>query len=103
MSGCRIQETGTIELYFYGELEPAPHHEVRAHLAECRECARVLDELRVIRSALAARPDVAAPASGDWGAFMQRLDSAVQRSAPAARSEERRVGEERRCRGQALQ
>jgi hypothetical protein len=84
MSACSVQETGTIELYFYGELDAAVHEDVREHLARCRECAQALDELRVIRSVLAARPDVAAPASGDWGAFMQRLDAAVHRDAPAA-------------------
>jgi hypothetical protein len=83
MSACSVQETGTIELYFYGELEPAVQEDVREHLARCRECVQALDELRVIRSVLAARPDVAAPASGDWGAFMQRLDAAVYRDAPA--------------------
>ena len=86
MSACSVQETGTIELYFYGELEPAVHEDVGEHLARCRECAQVLDELRVIRSVLAARPDVAAPASGDWGAFMRRLDAAVHRAAPAAQA-----------------
>lgn len=84
MSACSVQETGTIELYFYGELEPAVHEDVREHLARCGECAQALDELRVIRSVLATRPDVAEPASGDWSAFMRRLDAAVHRDAPAA-------------------
>jgi hypothetical protein len=86
MSACSVQETGAIELYFYGELEPAVHEDVREHLARCRECAQALDELRVIRSVLAARPDVTAPASGDWGAFMQQLDAAVHRVASAAQA-----------------
>jgi hypothetical protein len=85
MSTCRIQETGTIELYFYGELEPDVRDDVREHLGRCRECAQALDELRVIRSVLAARPDVAAPASGDWDGFMQRLDAAVHLDRTAAR------------------
>jgi hypothetical protein len=38
----------------------------------------VLEELRVIREALAQRPDIAGPAGGDWSGFMARLDIAVR-------------------------
>jgi hypothetical protein len=41
--------------------------------------------LSVIRAALAARPDVAAPAGTDWSGFMARLDEAVRRE-PASNS-----------------
>lgn len=75
---CRIQDDGTIELYFYGELDETAHASVRAHLAGCRDCAQVLEELQVIRAALSTRPDISGPASGDWTAFMARLDAAVQ-------------------------
>ncbi len=78
MTVCAVQETGTIELYFYGELQQSESAAVEEHLRRCRECKNALDELRMIRTALAARPDVSAPASGDWSAFMDRLDGAVQ-------------------------
>jgi hypothetical protein len=76
-AACRLQEDGTIELYFYGELDEQADASVRAHLLRCIECAQALEELRVIRAALSARPDVSAPASGDWTSFMDRLDAAV--------------------------
>lgn len=77
MSLCDIQESGAIELYFYGELTAAEHARVDLHLRGCRECAEALTELRWIREALAARPAVAAPPSGDWTTFMQRLDASL--------------------------
>ena len=81
MSRCHFEEAGTIELYFYGELEPGVRASVHEHLRQCRDCAQALDELQVIRLALSGRPDVAAPPAGDWGAFMQRLDAAVHADA----------------------
>lgn len=75
---CDVQASGAIELYFYGELESAERDSVSRHLARCSECREALEELGVIRAALAGRPDVSAPASGDWSAFMSRLDAAVQ-------------------------
>lgn len=77
MSRCAIQDDGAIELYFYDELEPAEHARIGEHVRRCAECAEALRELTVIRAALAARPDVSAPPSGDWTSFMQRLDEAV--------------------------
>ena len=77
-TACRIQDDGTIELYFYGELEEPDRATVAAHLLRCRECAQALEELQVIRHVLSARPDVSAPPSGDWTPFMQRLDAAVR-------------------------
>lgn len=76
-AACSIQEDGTIELYFYGELDAAAHASVQAHLRRCYECAQALEELQMIRTALSDRPDVSAPSSGDWTAFMERLDAAV--------------------------
>ena len=75
---CAIHESGTIELFFYDELEAAERETIAAHVRTCRECALALEELRVIREALAQRPDVAAPAGGDWSGFMTRLDAAVR-------------------------
>jgi len=79
MTTCLVGASGTIELYFYGELDPGARDEAASHLAACPECRRALEELRVIRAALAARPDVSAPPGGDWGGFMARLDRAVER------------------------
>jgi Putative zinc-finger len=79
MTRCHVQASGTIELYFYDELDAAERASVEHHVEECGECAHALDELRMIRAALAARPDVAAPESGDWSAFMARLDTALAR------------------------
>lgn len=76
---CDVHAEGTIELYFYGELPAAVRAEVEAHLPACRECRQALDDLAVIRAALAARPDVAAPPAGDWSGFMTRLDDSIAR------------------------
>jgi hypothetical protein len=73
---CPLQDAGTIDLYCYGELPPAARLEVDAHLPGCPACRQALEELSIIRAALAARPDVAAPPDG-WPAFMARLDAAV--------------------------
>jgi hypothetical protein len=78
MTMCTIQDAGTIELFFYGELPAAERDRVQAHLRGCHECAAALDELRLIREVLSARPAVVAPASGDWTAFMARLDDGVR-------------------------
>ena len=85
MSGCAIHDAGTIELYFYGELDAAARVRTAAHIARCAECAGALDELRLIREALSRRPEVAAPPSGDWTAFMARLDAAVGAGPVSAR------------------
>lgn len=79
MTTCLMQASGTIELYFYGELDPRARGETERHLAACADCRRALEELDVIRAALAARPDVSAPPDGDWGPFMEQLDRAVAR------------------------
>jgi len=77
MTYCDVQASGAIELYFYGELEGAEHQNVTRHVRACSACRQALEELAVIREALEMRPDVSAPASGDWTAFMVRLDSAI--------------------------
>jgi len=82
-SPCDVQSSGTIELFFYGELDAAAQARVTAHLPGCVPCREALEELRVIRDALAARPIVAAPASGDWSGFMARLGDAVARETHA--------------------
>lgn len=74
---CEVQAAGTIELYFYGELAAADRPAVQAHIAACPECRQALEDLSVIRAALARRPDVATPPGGDWSGFMRRLDAAI--------------------------
>jgi len=74
---CDRLESGAVELYFYDELPVAGRDGMASHLARCRECAAALDDLKVIRAALALRPGVSAPPSGDWSNFMDRLDTAV--------------------------
>jgi hypothetical protein len=87
---CDVQASGAIELYFYGELPLGERDELRAHLAQCPECRASLDDLSLIRAALAVRPDVATPPAGDWTGFMARLDARIAQeaqlvAAPAAR------------------
>jgi hypothetical protein len=83
MTTCMVQGAGTIELYFYDELEAAARAEATRHLATCAECRHALDEMREIQTALATLPDVAAPPDENWRPFMARLDAAV-RSAPSS-------------------
>lgn len=80
MTACIVQASGAIELYFYGELDEPSRLETEHHLGSCPECRHAFEELRMIRSALAARPDVSAPPAGDWSAFMERLNQAIQPS-----------------------
>jgi hypothetical protein len=87
---CAIHASGQVELYFYEELAEAGRLEVERHLASCAACRQALDDLSLIQSALAARPQVAAPPAGDWAPFMARLEAVVAREraqpAPAFRS-----------------
>jgi hypothetical protein len=76
---CDVQASAAIELYFYGELPDGERAAVAEHLTTCHECRRALEELSIIRAALAARPDVSGPPGGDWSGFMARLDEAVRR------------------------
>jgi hypothetical protein len=78
MTGCDLQALGTIELYFYDELEASERADVERHLRSCEECRRALEELTMIRVALAARPSVGAPPGDDWSGFMVRLDEAIR-------------------------
>jgi len=79
---CQHLDGGAVELYFYDELPATEHESMSAHLRLCRDCAAALDELQIIRAALASRPDISAPSSGDWSAFMDRLDAAVAGDRP---------------------
>ena len=77
MSPCGTQADGLVELYFYDELSAAERQDVARHLASCAECRAALEELRLIRTALADRPAVIAPPGGNWSALMGRIDRAV--------------------------
>jgi hypothetical protein len=83
---CILTGSGQVERYFYGEMADAGRREIEQHLASCAPCRQALEDLALIRSALAKRPQVNGPASGDWSAFMARLDAAVarDRALPAA-------------------
>ena len=87
MTACFMLESGTIELYFYAELDDVAHAEAERHFVACGQCRQALEELKVIRAALAVRPDVATPVGGDWSGFMTRLEGAIgsQRASPAIR------------------
>ena len=78
MTLCTVLASGSIELYFYDELDAVERASVDRHLPTCRECRAALEEMQVIASALAARPAISAPADGDWAPFMARLDAALQ-------------------------
>ena len=84
MRSCPVHDAGSVELFFYDELTDSERTSVERHIRGCHVCRVAFDELRVIRAALAARPDVSVPASGDWSAFMERLDRAVHPEPPAA-------------------
>src|SRR4030095_10751411 len=90
MTTCRIQQSPSIELYFYDELPEAERARVKEHLAVCEECRRALEELTIIRTALESCPTVKAPAGGDWSAFMLRLDTAIRADAAPPSSSNRR-------------
>jgi hypothetical protein len=77
MIRCTVQDSGAVELFFYDELDSAERARVAEHVEHCRECADALQDLAMIRAVLASRPEVSAPAGGDWSSFMARLDSAV--------------------------
>jgi hypothetical protein len=81
---CPRYGSGDLELYFYDELSTQMRQDFGQHLAGCADCRAALEELHAIRTALALRPDVSAPASGDWSNFMSRLDAVVVRERSAS-------------------
>jgi hypothetical protein len=91
MTGCEFTDSPDIELYFYGELADAERARVGVHLRRCDACRQRLDDLHAIRRALADRPVVDAPPTGDWSGFMRRLDRSTEglRASPASRVERR--------------
>lgn len=78
MSVCEFG-SADVELYFYGELDPAGSARLDSHFRGCAACRQHLEDLDAIRGALASRSIVDAPPAGDWSGFMRRLDAAVVR------------------------
>jgi hypothetical protein len=75
MSTCDLD----VVLYFYDEMEAVDRARAAAHLRGCAACRQRLEDLHAIRRALAERPVVDAPPTGDWSGFMRRLDAAAGR------------------------
>jgi hypothetical protein len=90
MNTCSTHGPEAVELYFYGELPEAERARMAAHLRGCRGCRHALEDLTLIRAALASRTDVAAPPGGDWTGFMSHLQTATV-DAHAARHSRRRA------------
>ena len=82
---CRWHDSGSVELYFYGELDARARARFEAHRAGFDACRDALADLETIRRALAGRREHAAPPSGDGDSFMRRLDARLdEASAPRA-------------------
>lgn len=77
MTSCEVHASGTIELYFYDELDAAARRAAEIHLESCTACRAVLADLDTIRNVLKGRPEVSSPPAGDWGGFMSRLDASI--------------------------
>jgi hypothetical protein len=84
MTVCGVQLSGAIDLYFYEELPPDKRREIERHVRRCSACQDGLAELALIRSSLAALPEIAAPAGGDWTRLMARIEAAIAAPAQAA-------------------
>ena len=82
---CAYHDRGSAELYFYGELDEPSREAFVAHLDGCAICRDALADLETIRQALAFRRESAAPAGGNWDAFMRRLDARLDEE-PAPRA-----------------
>ncbi len=85
MNTCSTHAAEAVELYFYGELTDAERARMAAHLKGCHACRQALEDLTLIRAALAAQPQAAAPAGGDWTRFMSRLQAATVEAHAAPR------------------
>ena len=60
--------------FLRGELAPADHERVAAHVAACAECRNAIEESRLVLDALAARR---APAEPDWGRYQAELRARI--------------------------
>ena len=57
--------------FLRGELVPADHERVAAHVAACDECRTAIEESRIVLDALAARRRT--PPAVDWGRYQAEL------------------------------
>ena|SRR5689334_11041702 len=57
--------------FLRGELAPADHERVAAHVAACGECRGAIEESRLVLDALAARQP--APPALNWGRYQAEL------------------------------
>jgi hypothetical protein len=64
--------TDRLSEYLDGELAPAEHAEVEAHLRACATCREVLDELRAVVRRAESLPDVP-PSSNLWPGIEARI------------------------------
>lgn len=74
---CLHASSQRLTVYFYGELPADERRALDDHIQSCDACAAALEELRLLRSALAPRAD-AARTPAEWEAFMQRLMPRLQ-------------------------
>jgi hypothetical protein len=66
--------TDKLSDYLDDELPELEHRAVRAHVAECADCARILEELRtVVAAAQSASPSE--PSTDLWGGIAERIRS----------------------------
>lgn len=88
MPACEHAASGAVESLFYGDLAPADRSRVERHVRGCADCRAALEDLAVVRDALAGRPAPGAPPAGDWSPFMRRLERALaaERAVPAGAS-----------------
>ncbi len=63
--------------FLRGELAPAEHERVAAHVAACAECRGAIEESRVVLDALAAR-HAPAPPDVDWGRYQAEVRGRVE-------------------------
>jgi len=85
MTHCAVMASGTIEVYFYGELPADRRAQVDAHLATCADCRALLEDLSEIRNVVDDRFAAFAPPGGDWSGFMARLAREIPADARRAR------------------
>src|SRR4051794_41850329 len=76
------QWTDRFSEYLDGELSDAGGRAIDAHLLQCADCARTLEELRQVVAAARALPSTA-PTSDLWGGISRRLDTAGRPHVPA--------------------
>ncbi len=71
--------------YLEGDLDPATHREVEAHVASCVRCSALVRDLEEIRASAADLPELT-PSTDLWSGIARRIDTPVlpfvERSVP---------------------